>query len=248
MKRKIKRFLTLVKKDMRDCFYREDGAFDDGGAVVFALVFRLLFSDGGYGDMAEWITLVCLLFNLSLLPLSVLPLLIGEEKEQGTVPTLCGRGYAGGVSRVQSVDRPGCGAFLQFPDLSDQRGYRTSIALPVLQSAGNFDAFARRRAGGDSGEGQKYGKCLQFLPGLFHDAGADFLFPRQPLADDQENFPLDTSDRGTAAGLSWSDAGNVRSDSGIPGHSGLDCGGVDGFLSGFPKTWFENSIENSFRR
>ena len=61
-----------------------------------------------------------------------------------------------------------------------------------------------------------------------------FFLPRQPLADDQEKFsPVDTSDRGTAAGLSWSDAGNVRSDSGIPGHSGLDCGGVDGFLSGF---------------
>ena len=85
---KIKRFLTLVKKDMRDCFTEKTALLMTAVPVVFALVFRLLFSDGGYGDMAEWMTLVCLLFNLSLLPLSVLPLLIGEEKEQGTVPTL----------------------------------------------------------------------------------------------------------------------------------------------------------------
>lgn len=88
MKRKIKRFLTLVKKDVRDCFTEKTALLMTAVPVVFALVFRLLFSDGGYGDMAEWITLVCLLFNLSLLPLSVLPLLIGEEKEQGTVPAL----------------------------------------------------------------------------------------------------------------------------------------------------------------
>ena len=71
--------------------------------VVFALVFRLLFSDGGYGDMAEWITLVCLLFNLSLLPLSVLPLLIGEEKEQGNgAGDCCGRGVTpAAFSRLQ---------------------------------------------------------------------------------------------------------------------------------------------------
>ena len=157
--------------------------------VVFALVFRLLFADGSFGDMAEWMTLVCLLFNLSLLPLSVLPLADrGGERAGNGADTVAGRGYAGGVSRVQSVDRPGCGAFLQFPDLSDQRCYRTSIALPVLHLLATLTLLPVGGLVGILAKDKKYGKCLQFLPCLFHDAGADFLFPRQPLADDQEIF------------------------------------------------------------
>ncbi|MDE6853195.1 MAG: ABC transporter permease [Lachnospiraceae bacterium] len=97
----LKKFFTLMKKDIMTCFANKSSLL----MLVTPLCFCIFYSwivevRGNTSDMAKhFVLLISCDFNLSIIPVSILPTLIAEEKEKGTMDAL----YRAGVRNREFI-------------------------------------------------------------------------------------------------------------------------------------------------
>ncbi len=84
---RMNKLRALLKKDFKDLMKNGNCLL----MVALPLLFTLLYTNmdlGGEGLPAAFVLMLCLLMNLSLMPISVMAMVIAEEKEKNTLRTL----------------------------------------------------------------------------------------------------------------------------------------------------------------
>lgn len=96
-----KRIYTLMKKDLVTCFTNKTILLMLVTPLFFCIFYSWILENRGFGnDMEQYfVLLLCCQFNLSIMPVSMLPTLIAEEKEKGTIETL----YRAGVRNREFI-------------------------------------------------------------------------------------------------------------------------------------------------
>lgn len=92
---KLKRIYTLMKKDIVTCFTDKTTLIMLALPIffcIFCTMVMVALSDG-------YILTLCSMFNLAITPVCILPTLIAEEKDKGTIVTL----YRAGVSNKEFI-------------------------------------------------------------------------------------------------------------------------------------------------
>lgn len=86
----LKKFLTLMKKDIVACFSNKSSLMMVLTPLFFCIFYSWIEETGsGVGDTAKYfVLLLSCQFNLSIMPVSVLSASIAEEKEKGTMYAL----------------------------------------------------------------------------------------------------------------------------------------------------------------
>lgn len=92
---KIKKVYTLMKKDIITCFTDKNIIIMIVMPVLFCIFYTMIMTVTGSG----YILMLCSLFNLSITPICVLPALIADEKDKGTLITL----YRAGVCNREFI-------------------------------------------------------------------------------------------------------------------------------------------------
>ncbi|MDE6760700.1 MAG: hypothetical protein K2J90_08470 [Lachnospiraceae bacterium] len=92
---KIKKVYTLMKKDIITCFTDKNILIMIAMPVLFCIFYTMIMTVTGSG----YILMLCSLFNLSITPVCILPALIADEKDKGTLITL----YRAGVRNREFI-------------------------------------------------------------------------------------------------------------------------------------------------
>ncbi len=96
---KIKKVYTLMKKDIVTCFTDKNILIMITMPVLFCMFYTMIMSGHENVTDSGFILVLCSLFNLSITPVSILPALIADEKDKGTLITL----YRAGVRNREFI-------------------------------------------------------------------------------------------------------------------------------------------------
>ena len=86
---------TLFKKDLKSCLTNKTILLSVLIPVFFCLLYRFLFSGLGEG-LEDFVLNACAVFAISIVPTSILPVMIAEEKEKYTLRSLMLARVSGG--------------------------------------------------------------------------------------------------------------------------------------------------------
>ena len=78
---------TLLKKDLKSCLANKNILVSVLIPIFFCLLYRFLFSSLGDG-LEDFVLSACTVFAISIVPTSILPVMIAEEKEKYTLRSL----------------------------------------------------------------------------------------------------------------------------------------------------------------
>ena len=93
---------ALFKKDLKGCLSNKNILVSFLIPIVFCFIYQYMFSGLG-DDVNTYVLSMCAVFSISIIPSSILPVMIAEEKEKYTLRSLM-------LARVQGQERDRCKA------------------------------------------------------------------------------------------------------------------------------------------